>query len=91
MIKQDYPLLFYFFNAAFQVSDGSKPKDSDFDDITPRELKQAEAELRGISHVLDVSALGMLADSGYTMSGKTQGNDDQHVLLAYTLLERSAK
>lgn len=93
-VRGQYPLLWRFFDAAFQSNSGGHADEEAFEDFTPAQMEQAEAELESVAgyHSEElISVLGGMADDGYTLHGMTQqelkeGDDGQHELLAFTLL-----
>jgi hypothetical protein len=92
-IEETYSHVFAFFNGAFAANSGGCAKEMDFENITVKQMEQAEEELSNLCNGLDRAyMLGMWADEGYTMWGQTRqnlddGDDEQHKLLAFTLLE----
>jgi hypothetical protein len=84
-----------FFNGAFQANSGGKAKPEDFAKLDADDCMQAEQELTDIvaCYRISPSALGAMADAGYTLHGQTNQNatedpdDEQHQLMAYTLLD----
>lgn len=97
-IQETYPLLWAFFDGAMSANSGGHAHRDQFEDFTTKEMDQANMELSQLCFG-DIRAtlrlahhFGMLADSGYTMWGQTMqeaspGDDDQHKLLAWVLLE----
>jgi hypothetical protein len=92
--EQSFPLLWNFFNGAFQANSGGRVKDDDFKDFQLMIIAEAEDELNELcnGNFALAAQLGMLADGGYTMWGQTKqgrpgGNDEQHKLRAYEMLD----
>lgn len=93
-IEETYPHVFALFNGAFSSNSGGKATELTFKNITKEQMEQAEQELDTLcsGDIQRAYWLGMLADDGYTMWGQTHqnrddGDDEQHKLLAYTLLD----
>ena len=94
-IQNDYPLLWSFFNGASLANCLMPVGDGEFEGFSIAELEQAETELERVATELGEEAiyvLGRMADGGYTLWGQTKqetdgGDDEQHTLLAFTLLD----
>ena len=88
-----YPRLWEFFDGAFSSNSGGHPRENDFLDFTLGQLSDAEEELKTLQDAgLNIWLLGSLADDGYTVFGQTHqnkegGDDEQHKLIAFELLE----
>lgn len=103
--KDKYPHLWAFFDGAFSANSGGHAGERDFEGIEKERMEQAERELVEFNkystnaHPNHFQALGfsrwlgMMADSGWTVSGQTEqnlsvgANDDRHDLMAYQLLD----
>lgn len=90
-VKDQYPAVFAFFDGAFSANSGGRATEKDFErySFSLDRLNQAESELKEFCDPMGLSyrALGMMADSGYTVSGQTMQDDDVHELMVYELLD----
>lgn len=96
-IAESYPAVFAFFDGAFSANSGGKATEADFQryNFTHERLAIAETELKDFCDPMGLSyrALGMQADSGYTVCGQTRQedpkdpSDTRYDLVVYELLD----
>jgi hypothetical protein len=95
--SETYPAVFAFFDGAFSANSGGRVTEEDFKryGFSIARLQRAETELKDFCDPMGLSyrVLGMMADSGYTVSGQTMQedpkdpSDTRYDLIAYELLD----